>query len=309
MSPSRTRIRKLTRAKETQPTDPEVALQTKRGEGSPGVAAYYKALGHVLTIQSRVLTGVLQHYGERGRNDELRLRQFLVGLLPKRFSVGTGFVVNADANCEKSPQCDIVIYDDFYNSPLHREIAAEVYPAEIVYGTIEVKGVLSKPELRKVCADIATLRRIGSNREYVSYGAAARDPTKPEQRVVMPMVRERHTPPRAFVVAHRSTWKRISSLVLALEDLRDTLDFHIHGLLVLESDWYIAQEAYASTPRFYAFADDSLRRFVVGMLHSLSSVPMQQANLDRYFGVDREDFEPQYVSSPARMVPVARKRT
>ena len=112
---------------------------TNRPE-SPGVEAYYETLRKIFELQSGVLTGVLPHYGERGENNEERVRDFLGKVLPRKFSVGTGFVVCSNPEIPTSSQTDVVIYDEFHNSPLHRELAAYVYPAEIVYGTIEVKG-------------------------------------------------------------------------------------------------------------------------------------------------------------------------
>lgn len=56
------------------------------------VRRYYSALQEQFRLQSSILTGVLPHSGERGRNNEERFREFLSRVLPKRFSVGSGFV-------------------------------------------------------------------------------------------------------------------------------------------------------------------------------------------------------------------------
>ena len=41
-----------------------------RKKEPPGIQAYYNAIQKALSLQSEILTGVLPHYGERGRNDE-----------------------------------------------------------------------------------------------------------------------------------------------------------------------------------------------------------------------------------------------
>jgi hypothetical protein len=51
---------------------------------TPGVQAYFDTLRHLFALESRVLSGTLPHYGERGANDELRVRQFLSRVLPKK---------------------------------------------------------------------------------------------------------------------------------------------------------------------------------------------------------------------------------
>jgi hypothetical protein len=39
---------------------------------------------------------------------------------------------------------DVVIYDEFHNAPLHRELSSNVYPVEMIYATAEVKRRLEK---------------------------------------------------------------------------------------------------------------------------------------------------------------------
>src|SRR4051812_48390915 len=113
-----------------------------RTKGSPGRAAYFDALQRIFHLESEILTATLPHAGERGRNDEERARAFLARVLPRRFSVGTGFILCSDPASPPSRQNDIVIFDEVHNSPLHRELAAFVFPIESVYGIVEVKGRL-----------------------------------------------------------------------------------------------------------------------------------------------------------------------
>jgi hypothetical protein len=49
------------------------------------------------------------------------------------------------------------------NSPLHRELAAETYPVEMVYGTVEVKGVLVPQDLQEIADAIGRVRALGSH--------------------------------------------------------------------------------------------------------------------------------------------------
>src|SRR5262245_1435909 len=103
-----------------------------RSTESPGSAAYYDTLQKVFKLQSEFLTGVLPHAGERGTNDEERCRSFLSNVLPRRYSIGSGFIVSSEPGLPVSRQQDVVIFDDFLNSPLHRELSACVFPIEMV---------------------------------------------------------------------------------------------------------------------------------------------------------------------------------
>jgi hypothetical protein len=258
---------------------------------TPGVQAYFDALRLLFAREAEILSGVLPHYGERGANDELRVRQFLARVLPRKFSLGTGFLVCSDPSAPPSAQTDIVIFDEVNNSPLHRELAADVFPIEIVYGTVEVKGTLDRNDLAGISKDIAKIRSLAAHGWYSEYVSVARDPARPNRSVAVPAEgRLPGPPPRSFVFAFsQRNWKRASSLKKALERTASIGPSHIHGLVVLDRDWYFVQEAYADGgPQFHVVEKNALLHFVRGMLHSLSSMRLRQMAINRYF---QEEFD------------------
>jgi len=251
----------------------------------PKVSSYFQALQRMFQMQSEILTGVIPHAGERGRNDEERFRDFLTKVIPKRFSIGTGFLVCSETNVPASSQIDVVLYDEIYNSPLHRELSAFVYPIEIVYGIVEVKGLLKKDDLKKVMEDIHKVRKLSQHRWYVQYTSKPKSQDKPDQLVVNKKEFQiSGPPPRAFVFAYeKKGWRDLDSLVQSLEEIAHDIPAHIHGLVVLSKDWYVTQEAYAKDgQKFHAYEGNALLRFVNGMVHSIASIPMFQMSHDRY---------------------------
>jgi hypothetical protein len=255
---------------------------------TPSIRGYYSALQEQFKLQSRVLTDVLPHAGERGRNDEERFREFLARILPRKYSVGSGFVVCSDVSVSVSSQTDVVLFDEFHNSPLHKELTAHVYPVEIVYGTVEVKGRLEKRDLSKIVEDIGKVRALGAHRYYVSYGGVQKPNAEQGKNVVAQAEQVETVPPRAFVFAYEQKgWSTLDSFVESLREANQSLSAHIHGLAVLESDWYVAQEAHATDPpKYSAVQGDALLHFVSGMLHSIGSVRMTQMSINRYYGRD-----------------------
>ena len=252
---------------------------------TPSIKNYYSALQAQFRLQSSILTDVLPHSGERGRNNEERFREFLARILPTKFSVGSGFVVCSESSVRVSSQTDVVLFDEFHNAPIHRELASHVYPVEIVYGTVEVKGRLEKRDLKKICEDIAKVRALGQHRYYLKYGAEPKTAAQPTKRVVGQTELHSEVPPRAFVFAYEQRgWKSLSDFLKSLKEVARDLPVHIHGLAVLDSDWYVTQEAYADhPPKFHAVEGDALLNFVNGMLHSIGSVEMMQMSIDRYY--------------------------
>lgn len=251
---------------------------------TPSIRNYYSALQAQFRLQSSILTDVLPHAGERGRNNEERFREFLGRVLPRRFSVGSGFVVSSESSVPVSSQTDIVLFDEFLNAPIHRELASHVYPVEIVYATIEVKGCLEKRDLQKIFKDIAKIRALGQHRYYLTYAGVSKSPEQPTNQVVGRTELHSTVPPRAFVFAYEQKgWQTLADLVVSLREAASEASAHIHGLAVLDSDWFVTQEAFTNPSNFLTEERDALLNFVNGMLHSIGSVEMMQMSIDRYY--------------------------
>jgi hypothetical protein len=258
-----------------------------------GIEVYYKAQQDVFDLQSRTLTGVLPHLGERGRNDEEHLRVFLRRILPHRFGIGTGFIVSADKHERISAQNDIIIADQFWNSPLFRELVAEVYPVETVYATIEVKGLLDKAskgkmprksDLDKALENIAAIRKLAKSKKYVRYVGRPKDPAKPDQLVAIPETFNMSLPPRGYIFGYaKRGWRTLGDFKKHLEDkLTEHQGAFLHGIVILEKNWFAFQEAYNDGVKVHVFDDNALLRFTNALFRGVQSMPMYVASIDDY---------------------------
>ena len=252
---------------------------------TPGVRMYFKALQHIFELQSKTLTHVLPHCGERGANDVLRFREFLTRVLPRKFSLGTGFIVCSEPGLPPSGQTDVVIYDEILNSPLHRELAALVYPIETVYAAIEVKGVLTKDNLKKALADIARIRRLANHGWHMQYVSEPKDPRNPSQCIVRGRESKIPLPPRTYVFAYEQRgWQSLEEFADFLQQaLQDEKEAYLHGVLVLDKDWFCTQVPFDENRTVKSYGNDSLMRFTKHLVDSINSVPMATASLNRYF--------------------------
>jgi hypothetical protein len=254
-----------------------------RSKQTPGSGAYYDATQRIFSLQSEILTAVLPHAGERGANDEERCRNFLHGVLPRRYSLGTGFIVSSEPESVPSPQQDIVIFDEFTNSPLHQELSASIFPIEIVYGTVEVKGRLQPDDLVPTLESIAKTRQLSMR---CWYERVAKPKDKPTRYVQFEQFCVKHAP-RAFVFAFDTTYSASESLKNALEVAIDKVkNAHLHGIVVLSKDWFAFQVAYQQPPKVKIFTDNALMRYVNNMLRLLKALPMYNVAMDRYLGIE-----------------------
>jgi hypothetical protein len=168
---------------------------------------------------------------------------------------------------------------------IHRELTSHVYPVEMVYGTVEVKGRLESRDLHKICEDIAKVRALGNHRYYLQYASVTKSQQQPDVKVVGWQELHSTGSPRAFVFAYEQrSWKDLSDFVASLKEAARSSPAHIHGLAVLSSDWYVTQEAFApDPPQYRASEGDALLKLVNGMLHSIGSIEMLQMSIDRYY--------------------------
>jgi hypothetical protein len=256
---------------------------------SPGTKAYYEALQSIFHLESGVLTATLPHMGERGRNDEDRFRAFLAKVLPRRFSIGTGFLVCSNPDVPPSRQTDVVVYDEIHNSPLHRELAAYVFPVEMVYGTVEVKGLLGADDMVPALQNIARIRNLAKEKHYLVYGQTGAGHPNPDQSWVVPIELIDGLAPRSFIFAYDARWKSLKGFVNALRNaIAKVPGAHVHGVAVLAKEWFAYQvpDRSGNGFRIKAFSGHTLLRFVNRMIHNLASVPIRQMSIDRYLNTE-----------------------
>jgi hypothetical protein len=200
-------------------------------DAKPPHLTYLSTLQLIADHSRHELHALMPHHGELGRITEEIIKGVLERTLPKRFSFGTGVIINSKG--EVSAQTDIVIYDNFFNSPLLSEYGARVFPVECVYATIEVKSVLNPSNLKKAIDDIMHLRKIGHEKRYIIN----------QKRMVGT------TPPRSYVVGFKQTrlGKNYDQFKSHLGKLLNELNAHVHGVCILEDDWF-AQRLAFKTP-------------------------------------------------------------
>lgn len=251
---------------------------------TPEITEYFDAIKSAFELQTDIMTKMIPHYGERGRNNEEFLRAFLGKVLPKRFSLGSGFLCSSNDELGLSKQTDIVIYDEFYNSPLSRELSAFIYPIESVYATIEVKTTFRGAEFHNSLDAIAKIRRLAEEKRYAVFTSEPMDGDS-DKPVVSVVEKQIKLPPRAFIFAYDADgWNEPEALRRWLvQKISKKNHAHVHGLAILKRGWFFSQRAYTSGDERIEFTDgNALRTFISSLLTSISSMPMMPALMDRY---------------------------
>jgi hypothetical protein len=94
----------------------------------------------------------------KGGEAEQLVRAFLRGHLPKRFDVGSGFII--DPRDALSKQTDVIIYDAL-NCPVYRASeTAAIIPSDNVAAVIEVKSRLDKERMQEAFENISAAKSL-----------------------------------------------------------------------------------------------------------------------------------------------------
>ena len=99
------------------------------------------------------------HMGDRGSFRESIIKEFLRPFLPECYGLSSGEIFSCAG--AQSAQVDIIVYDAIFSTVLFRNGPDQLFPAESIFGSIEVKSSLSLHEFGLACGNIASVKRLG----------------------------------------------------------------------------------------------------------------------------------------------------
>ncbi len=122
----------------------------------------------ILQTEAEYFSTLTTHPGEKGLLNESHLRKLISRYLPKKFGIGTGFVVSNKSFPERRfKQLDLIVYDALNNSPLYQSDAFGIFPIEMVYGYIEVKTTLRYGDLESAFETNKEIRALQNHKHYL----------------------------------------------------------------------------------------------------------------------------------------------
>ncbi len=266
---------------------PQEPIEVPEGtpESIPGappkiVPEYTAWLSETISKYEALAKSLISHRAEKGRIVEAVVKSALRAILPGRFSIGTGFAITASG--KTSSQLDVIIYDAISNAPIILEGGVGLFPIECIYGFVEVKSILDGDALDAATKAIATIRNFAKEKRYVDY-----ESIKDAKGQIVVAEREiaASLPPRSFIFAVNSSFGSISAVELKMREVTTENGAHVHGLAVLEKDWFLSQTPYRRPHEFEARERQALAEFCATVLRSIQSIKVRPASMGRYLGV------------------------
>jgi hypothetical protein len=146
---------------------------------------YYQGITSQLRSEVDFINTIFHHQGVKGAGNESALRDLVARYIPRKFSVGTGIVI--DRNGHQSRQCDIVIYDAFSYPSLLSLASVHLFPVDIVYAVLEVKTTLNANSVREGLENIESVKTLdiisdefmSSEHQKDAFFIESRKPTPP----------------------------------------------------------------------------------------------------------------------------------
>lgn len=131
------------------------------------LSKFYQNKVEEIKLRYENICEFVKHNGEKGVENEQIIIDFLKDFLPQSYSIGRGFLI--DKNGNTSNQCDIVIYDNFYNPNLIKLNSNTYFPVESVYCVIEVKTTLRDGDWKKSFEDMQKIQKLDFIEENITF--------------------------------------------------------------------------------------------------------------------------------------------
>lgn len=111
-----------------------------------------------LKIDFDGVTKQIEHNGVKGTAREDLLKKYLRDLLPKKYSISSGIII--DFNQNQSKQQDFIIHDAFNCPSFFKTDSNTILPIESVYATIEIKSSLNYDTLKQSVENVESVRKL-----------------------------------------------------------------------------------------------------------------------------------------------------
>lgn len=117
---------------------------------------------------------IIEHNPTRGTSAENLLRSLLLEYLPGRWSIGNGFLVDAEGNASK--QVDALIYDAMTASAIYRDGELVVLPTGTAAVAIEVKSILDEQAVADAVDNAMSVKSIDPKVVHMTFAYRSAKP-------------------------------------------------------------------------------------------------------------------------------------
>jgi hypothetical protein len=137
---------------------PHTSSPSPSNQGGDLLAQYFRGVTDRLRSEIEFLSTLFLDPTIVHESSRHLLRDLVQRFIPARYGVGTGVVLDRAGN--QSRVCDIVVYDKTLYPDLLALESTHLFPADLVYGVVDIRPRLSSDEVRDCLAAVASVRRL-----------------------------------------------------------------------------------------------------------------------------------------------------
>ena len=128
---------------------------------------YWSGVLRRLEAEVDTFNRLIDHQGEKGRENELSLARIIEKLIPSRYGIGSGLLIDSEGNYSK--QIDIVVFDSSNEPTLMAQTNQVLFPVENVLLCIEVKTTVDKSEIDDATSKMRSIRELRTRGRLPSF--------------------------------------------------------------------------------------------------------------------------------------------
>ena len=128
------------------------------------VGEYWGGVLQRLEAEVHVFAQLVAHEGERGRENEQVMGRILEALVPQRYGIGSGLLI--DASDAYSRQTDIVVFDQSDEPAILAQTTQILFPIESVLAAIEVKTTQRADDITECLSKAKDMRAMQPARSH-----------------------------------------------------------------------------------------------------------------------------------------------
>jgi hypothetical protein len=127
------------------------------------VEEYWSGVLQRLQAEVDLFNSLIKHSGEKGRENELSLARILEKLVPRKYGIGSGMLI--DSQDSYSSQTDIVVFNQADDPGVLAQTNQVLFPVENVKVCIEVKTTVGKDEIIDCAKKVRSVKALVSTSE------------------------------------------------------------------------------------------------------------------------------------------------
>lgn len=125
------------------------------------VGSYWRGVTQRLQAEVEQMNQLIDHQGTKGTENELSLARMVQNLIPERYGVGSGLLIDADGASSK--QMDLVVYERGNEPAMFAQTNQVLFPVESVRLCVEVKTTVTKSAIEDSRAKKASIEALRSS--------------------------------------------------------------------------------------------------------------------------------------------------